>query len=478
MSSMLWLPPYSKLLKAIPCIYMRKLASIVLSLLILFLCHPSIALAATSRSSWVKNEIYQYNHPFAAQLPQELATKMQKMAKNSFAFYRGTAHIFYRDMATLPASNYVPSSTSAIWLQGDMHLENMGAFQDSKGNQVFDTNDFDEAYLGPYIWDLRRMAVSLLLAAKEIKLSLSDCNDIVRAFLDAYLDKMKDFKGTDEELSYRLEESNTTGLVKDLIQKAQKKTRSHLLDKYTAINTDGIRVFKTTSELQPVASEVYNNIAAAMSNYIQSIAGSKRYSNSYYKLKDARLKLGSGTGNLGRYRYFLLIEGPSISFDDDRILEMKQETTSDVAIAASGRLPGSAYNNHEGQRVAMASKAMLTNTDVLLGYTTLSTIPCTIREKSPYEVDFDYSLLTSKSQYIDVATYVGKVLAKNHAVADRDYDPSIVPYNADKEIVNAINGNKGAFQQEIINFAADYSTQVEYDYASFLDAYQQGATLY
>ena len=79
---------------------MLKRISAIVVVLILILGFASLVEAGTPRSTWVENEIYQYNHPFASQLPQELATKMQKMTASPFAFYRGTAHIFYRDMQT------------------------------------------------------------------------------------------------------------------------------------------------------------------------------------------------------------------------------------------------------------------------------------------------------------------------------------------------------------------------------------------
>ncbi|WP_242055134.1 DUF2252 family protein [Nostoc flagelliforme] len=235
----------------------------IIFVLILILGFISPVQSATLRSTWVEDEIYQYNHPFAAQLPQELATKMQKMKASPFAFYRGTSHIFYRDMQTLPSSGFVNSSTSAIWLEGDMHLQNLGGMRDSNDNNVFDITDCDEGYLGPYVWDLQRMAVSILLAAKENGLSSSDAQDIVRNFLDAYLNKMSDFKGTNDELSYRLESSNTNGVVKDLIKKASHKSRSKLLNKYTQLNNSKNRVFQTTLKFQPVSSSTYSDIAGA-----------------------------------------------------------------------------------------------------------------------------------------------------------------------------------------------------------------------
>lgn len=458
----------------------KHISAIVVFVLILILGFASPVQAATPRSTWVVNEIYQYNHPFASQLPQELATKMQKMtAKDSFfTFYRGTAHIFYRDMQTLASSRFVNSSTSAVWLEGDMHLENLGAIRDSKDNNVFDTTDFDEGYLGPYVWDLRRMAVSILLVAKKNGLNSTDAEDVVRNFLDAYFNKMNDFKGSNDELSYRLESSNTNGVVKDLIQKASQNSRSKFLKKYTVLNNSNNRLFKTASKLQPVSSSTYSDIAGAMGSYIASIPISKRYNDSYYTLKDIRLKLGSGVGSLGKYRYYLLIEGPSSATDDDRILEMKQEGSSAVAIAAPGLLPSSAYGNQEGARVTITTKAMLSNLDPLVGYTTVSSIPFIMREKSPYQVDFDYKLLTSKSKFMDAMGYAGKVVAKNHAISDRDYDAAIIPVSVDKEVTDIVSGNKVVFKDEIFNFAVDYATQVEYDYTSFVDAYKQGVKLY
>ena len=125
------------------------------------------------------------------------------------------------------------------------------------------------------------MAVSILLAAKENGLSSSDAQDIVRNFLDAYLNKMSDFKGTNDELSYRLQQSNTNGVVKDLIQQAAAKSRSSLLNKYTLLNSSN-RVFQTTSELQPVFSSTYSDITGAMSSYT-ALLSVMRYTRLKYK---------------------------------------------------------------------------------------------------------------------------------------------------------------------------------------------------
>ncbi len=80
--------------------------------------------------------------------------------------------------------------------------------------------------------------------------------------------------------------------------------------------------------------------------------------------------------------------------------------------------------------------------------------------------------------FIDAMAYAGKVIAKNHAISDQDYDAAIVPDNVDKEVTDVVSDNKAAFKDEIVNFAVDYATQVEYDYTSFVFAYNQGMPLY
>jgi uncharacterized protein (DUF2252 family) len=444
---------------------------------VLSLC-CNLANAASVRDNWVVQEVYSYNHPFATQLPGELATKMSKMAASPFSFYRGTAHVYYRDTATLPASAYLNTATSKTWLVGDIHLQNMGAFRDANSNYVFGVTDFDENYWGPWTWDIRRMAVSIMLAAKENGLSSTDQQQLTRDFLDAYFNKINDFRGTSDELSYRLTSGNTGGVVKDTVEKSEGDTRSSLLSKYTAIGSDGKRTFITTSDLQPVLSSTYSGIQGAMTAYINSISSSKRYASSYYTIKDIRLKLGSGIGSLGRYRYLLLVEGPSSSTGDDVILTMKQETASAVSIANPGAMPASVYGYNEGGRAAKGMKAGLTNTDVLVGYTAMSGMNFLLREKAPYDEDFDYTLLTTYAKFSEAVGYMGKALATVHSVSDQDYDATLISYSMDKQIDDVTANAKTAFKTETVNFATDYALQVQYDWQSFVNAYNAGTPLY
>ncbi|NKJ22691.1 DUF2252 family protein [Dyella sp. SG609] len=452
-----------------------KRAWIVLSVATL-LC-ATAAHAASSRTSWVVSQVYGYNHPFAATDSAELGTKMSTMAASAFNFYRGTAHIFYQDMQTLPASSYTTTQTGYTWIGGDAHIGNFGAWQDSSGNTVFSVDDFDEGYLGQYVWDLRRLATSMVLAGRANGLADSDIKTAIDTMVGAYVDKMDDFKGSSAELSFQLKNGNTSGVVNDTIAKSKGDARSDLLAKYTQVS-GSTRQFQTIAgTLATVDSSTYNNIAAAIGGYVNTIASSKRYAASYYQVKDIRQKLGSGIGSLGRLRYYVLVEGPSTSTSDDVILEVKQEVSSAVAEVDDGQLPAADYNNHEGDRVAMTAKAQTLNADVLAGYATINGMAFYVHEKSPYAEDFDPTKLSSAGKLNTAATYLGQALASAHAISDQDYDSSIVPYSIDKQVTNAVSSKSG-LESEIATFAFGYADQVNLDWQSFVGAYNAGTPLY
>ncbi len=433
------------------------------------------AQAATSRSSFVVNDIYNYNHPYAATDSGDLATKMQLMSTSAFYFYRGTADIFYRDIATLPASSYTSTATGYTWIGGDAHLSNFGAQRDSGGTAAFSADDFDEGYLGQYVWDLRRAAVSMVLAGRENGLSDSQVATAIKTFVAAYVTQINSFAKGKGEASFQLTTGNTSSVVKDTISDADGGSRADLLSKYTS-SKNGVRTFQNLSSLVAVNSASYSAITNAVSNYVQTISSSKRHATSYYAIKDIHQKLGSGTGSLGRLRYYVLIEGPSTSTSDDVILELKQEAASDVALAAPGQFPPAEYGSNEGERVALTNKAQLLNTDVLVGYATINGAPYYVHEKSPYEEDFDYTQLTSSAKFNTAMTYAGQALASAHALADQDYDAAIVPYDIDAQISTVANSS--GLQTEISSFAFSYADQVNLDWQSFVSAYNAGTPLY
>src|SRR5215203_4669293 len=166
--------------------------------------------------------------------PRAFRGKFRKMAADPFAFYRGSAPLFYSDMAQLE-DPWVDEATSRVWIQGDLHAENYGTYMDSAGVLVFDVNDFDEAYLGHFTWDLKRMAASLALLGFSKALSDDTIREMTGAYASAYLEQVRAFSTGDKDNEYRLTLENTEGALHAVLLEARLATRIRMLDKMTAI---------------------------------------------------------------------------------------------------------------------------------------------------------------------------------------------------------------------------------------------------
>src|SRR5215210_7953850 len=161
-------------------------------------------------------------------------TKFRKMAADPFAFYRGSACLFYADMATLE-DRWCDERTSRVWIQGDLHAENFGTYMDGQGRIVFDVNDFDEAYLGHVSWDLRRFAASFALLAWRKAFSDDVIGELIASYLNAYLDQVAAFTRSDEDRSFALVKDNTEGGVHEVILETATRTRLALLQRLTVV---------------------------------------------------------------------------------------------------------------------------------------------------------------------------------------------------------------------------------------------------
>src|SRR6187551_3745782 len=124
--------------------------------------------------------------------PDAFRTKFRKMAADPFAFYRGSACLFYADMRELDDA-WADAQTSRVWIHGDLHAQNFGTYMDANGVLVFDVNDFDEAYVGHFSWDLRRFGASLALMGWQKALPEDAVRELVGAYLRAYVEQVHQY---------------------------------------------------------------------------------------------------------------------------------------------------------------------------------------------------------------------------------------------------------------------------------------------
>ena len=231
--------------------------------------------------------------------PRGFRTKFRKMAADPFAFYRGSACLFYADLADLE-DRWADERTSRVWIHGDLHAENFGTYMNSEGLLVFDVNDFDEAYLGHFSWDLRRLVASFALMGWQKALPEDEVRSLAASYLRAYVDQVRQYDATDDDLGeFALRLDNTEGAVHAVLQHARAGTRLALLDSMTIV-ADQERRFVDSATSRHLNAAERSMVLAAFDRYLGTISRSKRSGRDvYYDVKDVVASTGFGIGSAG-----------------------------------------------------------------------------------------------------------------------------------------------------------------------------------
>src|SRR6476619_3557023 len=174
--------------------------------------------------------------------PPAFRAKYRKMARDPHAFFRGTACLFDADV-TAADDPFVDDRCSRIWIHGDLHVENFGTYLSSDGVLVFDVNDFDEAYVGHFTWDLMRFCASLALTGWQKALPEDDVRRLVARYVRAYLQQINHYLRTDDDTDFALDLETARGPVLEALVEARLILRADLLDSLTYVE-DGVRRFQ------------------------------------------------------------------------------------------------------------------------------------------------------------------------------------------------------------------------------------------
>ncbi len=404
--------------------------------------------------------------------PTAFRTKFRKMAADPFAFYRGSACLFYADIAERD-DPWADERTSRVWIQGDLHAENFGTYMDGDGVLIFDVNDFDEAYLGHFTWDVLRFAASLALLGWGKAIPDADISALVRTYTRAYLDQVRIFTETPDDRDFALRLDTTHGPVHQVLQLAKLRTRVTLLDSIT--QTEGFdRRLRDGPGLRRLDDGERSRMTEAFGRYVESIPESKRFPGVTYTIKDVAGRSGFGIGSAGLPAYTVLIEGFNEALDNDVVLSMKQGN-----VAAPSRVVTdpkiAAHFRHHGHRTAISQRALQAHADRLLGYTDLDGVGYVVSEVSPYQADLDWSELTEPDEITPVVDALGRATAKVHCVADSDADHSLVDFQTEDAVANVVAGREGEFVEWVVDFAHAYAAQVRTDHALFVEAFRNGA---
>lgn len=220
--------------------------------------------------------------------PTAFQAKFRKMAASAFAFYSGNACFFYHDLQQKQHGGpYLNDQTSRIWIHGDLHAENFGTYMNSQGRLIFNVNDFDEAYVGPFTWDLKRFAASIALVGYAKALSDKQIAKLVQTYAAAYRGRIHTLAtstGQKEVSRFTLETAK--GPLLEALHSARAQNRIRLLDSMTEIH-DLERRFTLGGGAVDLDSATREKVASAFHRYLETLPKSnKGRSDSAYRIKD------------------------------------------------------------------------------------------------------------------------------------------------------------------------------------------------
>jgi uncharacterized protein (DUF2252 family) len=406
----------------------------------------------------------------ADRLTDLLPLRHGRMAANSFAFYRGAAAIMAFDLSTTPRSDIVVQAC------GDAHLSNFGLFASPERTLVFDSNDFDETLPGPWEWDVKRLAVSVLIAARANGFSRGDARATVLTTVRGYREQMARFstmrlldiwyaRTTAEDIeAAAIDGSRAIGISsKDaktrlgaIFSKARSKDQMKAMGSLTAV-VDG--QWRIVDDPPTVAHIELPGGAAALestfSDYRATLAENRRELVERFRFVDVALKV-VGVGSVGTRCFVVLLEGRDEG--DPLILQAKEATAS----VLDPYVESSHHANH-GERVVVGQRLMQATPDIFLGWT-----------RGPGGRDYYFRQLWDMKGSVDVATlrppglgFYGGICAQSLARAHARSGDSVA--------ITAYLGTSETFDAAVADFSEAYADQNEKDYAAFTKAIADGA---
>ncbi|SCL20156.1 Uncharacterized conserved protein, DUF2252 family [Micromonospora nigra] len=406
--------------------------------------------------------------------PAAFRRKFRKMAASPFAFYRGSASLFYADQrGDFTDESYLDGHTSRVWIHGDLHAENFGTYMNGSGQLVFNVNDFDEAYVGPFTWDLRRFAASVALLGYGKALSDRVIGELVAGFAGAYLTELRAIAAGGDDAIGSITLDNADGVLRRVLQQARLNTRVDLLAAQTTVDNYERR-FSLGDGVFEIDGDTRKRVCAAFEDYLTTLPGTTaRLRPVAAHIKDVVLRKGVGIGSAGLPSYNLLLEGHTQALENDVVIYMKQAQVPAVArYVDDERVRG--YFRHQGHRTAESQRALQAHADPWLGFTELDGVGQLVAEVSPYAADLDWSDVNEPEELAGVLADLGRAVARMHSVADDESSHDLVDYSTEEAIVAAVDADPDGFVTHLVDFAHAYGIRARQDHQLFVDLFRNG----
>ncbi len=409
-----------------------------------------------------------------SRLPELIPIRHARMMVSPFSFYRGAAAIMAGDLAGTPVSGL------DVRLCGDAHLANFGLFASAERALLFDINDFDESYPGPWEWDVKRLAASLVVAGRGNGFTDKQTRKIVVAAVRRYRDAMASFAGMgnltlwysriDVDELQRLLGPQLDARARRRLDRSLAKARSHdhlrSLDKLTEVVDGQRRIVGDPPLVVPVSQltpgmrrdEVESAVEGILLGYSSSLdPGYRELVGSYTFVDMARKAVG--VGSVGTRCWIVLMRGRD---DDDPLFLQVKEAQASVLAPYLGASP----HDNEGERVVAGQRIMQAAGDAFLGWHRTTGIDGQtrdfyVRQLHDWKGSASVETMTPKDLRL-YGEFCSWTLARAHA------------RSGDRIAIAAYLGEDDAVPQAIAGFAQAYADLNERDYATFTAAVEAG----
>jgi uncharacterized protein (DUF2252 family) len=408
----------------------------------------------------------------ASRVPELLPIRYGRMLASPFSFFRGAALPMACDLAGTPVSGLTVQAC------GDAHLSNFGIFASPERRLVFDINDFDETLAGPWEWDLKRLAASAEVAARDNGFARTQRREIVQAAVARYRRSMRRLAGLGDvdvwqspaevdQLRRRYQailDRRERRLADADLARARDRAGMQALDKLIRAADGRPRFAADPPLLVPVAAlpgaqasaGLESHLNGVVANYRRTLESDRQFLISRYQVADMARKV-VGIGSVGMRCWIILLLGRD---PRDRLFLQVKEAVPSVLAGFVGATPYPA----QGQRVVAGQRLMQAASDVFLGWHRTRSGPA-----HDYYVrqlrDWKFSLAVEDMDCSAMRTYAqlcGQTLARAHA------------RSGDRIAIGAYLGKSDIFDRAVADFAAAYADQNERDHASLAAAAESG----
>ena len=410
-----------------------------------------------------------------SRVPELVPIRYGRMLVSPFTFYRGAAMIMANDLAGTPRSGLT------VQCCGDAHLSNFGVFASPERRLVFDVNDFDETLPGPWEWDVKRLAASMLIAARDNGFKAKDQDRVVLDTVARYRTAMAEFASM-KQLDVWYSHLDIDSVVKEFasqfkpkvvkradkqLAKARTKDSMTAFSKLTEVVDGKPRIVDQSPLIVPARQlasgdefeRLWSLLHRVLRGYRETLEFDRRVLLENFELTDLAHKV-VGVGSVGTRAWIALMLGRD--GQDPLFLQVKE---ADASVLEEFLGP-SEFSNH-GERVVVGQRLMQATSDIFLGWlhvdAGLDGKPRDFygRQLKDWKGSAEIEQMVPES----MAAYgklCGWTLARAHA------------RSGDRIAIAAYLGNGDSFDRALVEFSQAYADQNERDYQELASAVKSG----